>query len=316
MNAIDWDWRTYPPAAARQGVVSIGNFDGVHRGHQALVQAAKQLAQTLRAPTVVLTFDPPPLAILDPTRIAPPLTTRSDRVASLRTAGADEVLVVATEPDLLALSAEAFFEHILRDRLAVRGVVEGANFRFGHQRQGDTALLNARCQSFGILFQEIRPQEEAGLIISSSRIRQALAQGQVGLAAQLLGRPYHLQGIVVHGQERGRSLGIPTANLAQLATLLPAHGVYAGRVYLGKHGYRAAVNIGPNPTFAEDEAKVEVHLLGFQGDLYGQILQVELLEFLRTIRPFAGPKQLLDQIQADLARAAQLPLPPPPPDAS
>jgi riboflavin kinase/FMN adenylyltransferase len=294
----------------RGGAATIGNFDGVHRGHQELVARVRAKAEDLPGPAVVLTFDPHPLQLLRPEKFQPVLTTAADRAALLRGYGADCVLVLRTTPALLQLSAREFFDRVLLAQVGARAVVPGFNFAFGHNRQGTVDTLAAFCREAGLGFTVVPPLEIDGKPVSSSRVRGDLVRGDVRHAALLLGRPYRLRGTVATGQRRGQGLGFPTANLEQVPTLVPGDGVYAVRARLAGSAWPAAANVGPNPTFGEQARKIEVHLIGFEGDLYGQTLAVDFLDRLRDTRPFAGAAELMAQLRADVERARQVAGPP------
>ena len=295
-----------PPAGCRGGALTIGNFDGVHRGHQALLEALRVQAQAIGGPAVVLTFDPHPLQLLRPELFQPLLTTVADRAVLLQQAGADHVVVLRTTPELLHLTANDFFAAVVRKALDARALVEGFNFGFGRNREGTVETLAALCREAGLPFQVVPPRQVDGQPVSSSRVRTALLKGDVRAAAGLLGRPFHLRGAVATGQRRGQGLGFPTANLEQVGTLVPGDGVYALAVDHEGQTWPAAANIGPNPTFGEQARKLEVHLIGFQGDLYGQTLMVRFLDRLRDTQPFAGVKELVDQLRQDVEKARQV----------
>jgi riboflavin kinase/FMN adenylyltransferase len=196
---------------------------------------------------------------------------------------------------------------VIVQQFAAVGVVEGPNFGFGRDRGGDSGLLGEWCRAAGLAFEVDRPTEDDGAIISSSRIRQAISEGQAEFAATLLGRPHRIRGLVTHGAARGSGLGFPTANLDGIDTQIPLDGVYAGRAFVeGMGTFAAAVHIGPNVTFGEQIRKVEAHLLDFSGDIYDRVVEVDFLKMLRPSRKFAGLDDLLTQIQADvdLARIA------------
>jgi riboflavin kinase / FMN adenylyltransferase len=299
------DWRNLP-ANCRGGAVTIGNFDGVHRGHAALLAAVRARAAEVHGPGVAFTFDPRPLDVLRPGQSGPPLMTTADRVRWLLEEGADHVLVVRTTPELLALTADTFFTEVVQQRLAARALVEGPNFGFGRARQGDVGMLAQLCRANDIALTIVPPVQINGEEVSSSRVRATLLRGDVAEAADLLGRPYRLSGVVGTGQRRGQTLGFPTANLEAVPTLIPGDGVYAVRAYVSDTPWPAAANIGPNPTFGENARKVEVHLIGFHGDLYGEPLAVDLLHRLRDTRPFRNVTELIEQLQQDIDQARRI----------
>ena len=306
MAIVTLNWDEAPPVAFRGGALAIGNFDGVHRGHAALLAELRGRADALRGPAVALTFDPPPLRLLRPEQYQPALTTVPERAALLEEHGADHVLILRTTLHLLHLSARDFFQGMVRERLAACAMVEGVNFAFGRNREGNLDTLAALCREAGLSLTVVPPVEWDGGIVSSSRVRSALVQGDVRAAAGLLGRPYRIHGTVGSGQRRGHRLGFPTANLEHVETLIPRDGVYAVRVHDRGAAWPGAANVGPNPTFGEQARKVEVHLIGFQGDLLGRVLEVDFIERLRDTRPFPGVDQLVQQIRLDVDRAAHL----------
>jgi riboflavin kinase/FMN adenylyltransferase len=299
------------PGSARGAVIAIGNFDGVHRGHRALISELVRVAAQHGAPSMIFTFDPPPLRLLRPEPWPHPLTWMERRVEMLTQLGVDHVIAYPTTTALLELDAPSFFQRILVNELGVRGIVEGPNFRFGKDRGGDVELLKHLCDEKGIEISIVEPQRIAGEWISSSSIREAIEAGRIEQANQSLGEPYRIRGVVESGAGRGRTIGFPTANLGNIPVLIPAHGVYAGRVVRANrrddhplpHSLfeaPAAIHIGPNPTFGENRNKVEVHLIGLSADLYGASLEVEIVRRIRSVRKFSGKDELLAQIQADL----------------
>lgn len=304
MATLSLTWTDHPPAEFTGGAVTVGNFDGVHRGHCELVAAAKRWAGRVGGPAVAVTFDPPPAALLHPRPDkATPLTTFGDRGDLLHAAGVDHVVVLRTDAGLLSLSPEAFFEDVILGLFRAKAVVEGYNFRFGRARAGDTAALRGLCEGADVAFEEVPPLVVAGGPVSSSRVRAALNAGDVAAAAGLLGRLYHLTGTVVTGAQRGRTIGFPTANVGNVRTLVPKEGVYAVRAWVGDVDHPAAANVGPNPTFGEHARKIEVHLIDFAGDLYGQALRVEFIARLRDTRAFATAAELTAQLAADVEAA-------------
>ncbi|MFL5327775.1 MAG: bifunctional riboflavin kinase/FAD synthetase [Gemmataceae bacterium] len=289
------------PDVLRGGAVSIGNFDGVHKGHAALIQQLHSQARRLGGPAVGVTFDPHPLRLLAPERFMPQLTTASDRAEYLLQAGCDRVVILQTDSNLLQLKAREFLDRVVRDRLGAKFLVEGYNFGFGRNREGNTQLLQEWCDSANIglsVIESVRlPNGEP---ISSSRVRAALDSGHVEAATELLGRPYRLRGRVVQGEHRGVGLGFPTANLVECPTVIPGDGVYAGRAAAPEGTWLAAINIGPNPTFGENTRKVEAHLIDFNGDLYESELAIDFLSRLRDVKRFASKDELVAQLHKDI----------------
>ena len=288
------------PLADQRGCVAIGNFDGVHIGHVTMLRSLRQLASELNSRAIAVTFDPHPIAVLRPEFTPPVLTTIKERSALLRTHGADQVVVLPVSRDLLQMTAEQFFEDVIVREFRAVGIVEGPNFHFGHDRLGDVALLQQLCASTDIRCRIVASHDVDGFMISSSRIRELLCSRAMTAAVKLLGHPYRLTGIVRRGAGRGATLGFPTANLAEVATLLPAHGVYAGFTTLDGLKFPAAVSIGPNPTFGEHREKIECHIIGYSGDLYDAELDVDLMAEVRPLQSFSSVDDLLRQIRADI----------------
>jgi riboflavin kinase/FMN adenylyltransferase len=289
------------PDACRGGVLTIGNFDGVHVGHQALLAEAARQSRAQACPSVAVTFDPHPAQILRPDRLEPLLTSVADRTALLQQYGVDHVLILQTSPALLQLSGHEFFERIIVREMGARALVEGFNFGFGRGREGTIELLRELCMKNDVMLTLMPPREALGAPVSSRRVRADLLAGAVDVVRELLGRPYRITGVVGPGQKRGATLGYPTANLHEVATLLPGNGVYAVRVLHEGKAWPAAANLGPNPTFGEDARKVEAHLLGFAGSLYGKSLSFDFFKKIRDTKPFASAQELIGQIQKDVA---------------
>jgi riboflavin kinase/FMN adenylyltransferase len=300
------EWNSTAPEICRSGSLTIGNFDGVHRGHAFLVAELRRQAAAVSGPAVALTFEPHPLQLLRPQQFQPVLTAIADRADLLQAAGADHVIVLKTAWDLLRLSAVDFFDLVVRRNLAARALVEGPNFGFGRNREGNVETLAGLCRGAGLGLVVMPPLELDGVSVSSSRVRDALLAGDVRRAASLLGRSYLLRGIVGTGQRRGQTLGFPTANLERIESLIPGDGVYAVRVQHAGQVWPGAANVGSNPTFGEQVRKVEVHLIDFQGDLHGRPLAVEFVERLRDTRRFAGVDDLVRQLHADVDRARRV----------
>ncbi len=286
--------------------VAVGNFDGVHLGHAAIVRRLREAADRHGVPAVVLTFDPHPASILRPEQPPLPLTTPARRADLLLALGVDAVCVQPTDAALMALEAEAFYADVLRGRFAVRAVVEGQDFRFGSRRRGDVALLASLCGRDAVDLEVVPPVVVDDEPVSSSRIRTLVAAGRLGDARALMTSPYRLSGEVVVGARRGATLGFPTANLSGIATLLPAGGVYAALARVDGGSFPAAVHVGPNATFGETSVSIEAHLIGFAGDLYGRVLDVDFLDRVRDTRRFTSAEDLKAQLADDVATAGQI----------
>jgi riboflavin kinase/FMN adenylyltransferase len=296
-----------PSHEPRRGIaaaVAVGNFDGVHRGHQALVTATLAQARERSLRCVALTFDPHPAQVLQPDRAPRRLMTPEQKAEQLAALGVDALAVLPFTPELAAETPEGFATKVLARRLGAAVAVVGEDFRFGRGRAGDVAELRRLGERLGFEVVSLPPVLEDGLPVSSTRIRESLETGDVRNAAALLGRPYFVEGVVVRGDGRGRRLGIPTANLAVENEILPRDGVYAARVWLREGPSRPAVaNLGLRPTFGSGALTLETHILDFEGDLYGQRLRVAFAVRLRDERPFPGPDALVAQIREDLAAA-------------
>jgi riboflavin kinase/FMN adenylyltransferase len=295
-----------PVADCRQGVITIGNFDGVHRGHQALLAETVRQAKEINAAAVAVTFDPHPLEILRPESFQPLLTTFPYRAELIQGFGVDHVVILETTSAFLRRGARDFFKKVVQETLAARAIVEGGNFCFGRGREGTVATLSDLSRAAGISLTLVPPQEVEGRLVSSSRVREALLAGDVAAAARLMGRAYRVEGNVEKAQQRGRTIGFPTANLSQTPTLIPGDGVYAGIAYHQGVAWPTAISIGPNPTFGEQGHKVEANLIGYQGNLYGQRLILDFLEKIRAIRKFGDVQELVAQIRQDVKQAEGL----------
>lgn len=293
------------PAELQRGAVSIGNFDGVHRGHREIALRLVSMARRLQGPAIVLTFDPPPSAILRPDQVPERLTTVETRAALLGMCGVDAVVAYPTDRELLNLSPDAFFTTIVRGMLDARGMVEGPNFFFGKGRAGTVETLRTLCGGAGLQFEVVPPQSVGGRMVSSSEVRRSIDAGDVAGAVEMLGHGHRVTGRVVQGAARGRTIGFPTANLEGISTLLPAEGVYAGTTVGLDKTYAAAVNIGPNPTFGERTKKFEAHLAGFEGNLYGRELTIDLTARIRETVRFDGVDALKRQLERDVAAAVE-----------
>ena len=297
------------PAGLDGSVVTVGMFDGVHRGHRALLDRVVAEAAERGVPAAAVTFDRHPLAVLRPGSEPPLLTTLDGKVELLGQAGMAVVLVLEFTQELSQVGAEDFAAEVLFDGLAARAVVVGENFRFGHKAAGDPALLADLGRPRGIEVVAVPLHAEAGQVVSSTRVRAELAAGDVEAAAASLGRHYGVEGEVVVGDRRGGPLlGIPTANLAPTPGIaLPADGVYAGHLtdQNDQVPRPAAISVGTNPQFGT-ERRVEAHVLDFDGDLYGHRVAVAFAHRLRGQAVFDGPDQLAAQMRTDIDQARRL----------
>lgn len=294
------------PTSLRACAITIGNFDGVHLGHQAIVRELCQRAKRLKVRSLAITFDPPPAQLLRSNYRPVMLTTFEQRADLLQAYGVDDVLILETTRELLELEADAFFQQILLGRIDARAIVEGSNFQFGKGRKGTPGVLKAWCDQAGVETAFVTDQMLGERIVSSSVIREEISRGNIDLANQLLGRPYSVAGKVEHGMARGRTIGFPTANLGGIEVLLPSHGVYAGRCFVEGRNYATAIHLGPNVSFSEHETKFECHLLDFQGDLYGQNLTVEFVTKLRETIKFSSIDLLVSQLKSDVQRTSDI----------
>jgi riboflavin kinase / FMN adenylyltransferase len=290
--------RHLPPGSA----LSIGNFDGLHRGHRIILNLLRQLAPT--GSTAIATFEPHPLTALRPDAVPPRLTPFAMKQAMLEAAGVDHLVILPPIPDVMNLSAEEFWQ-ILRDGARPAFLVEGESFGFGKGRAGSIEKLKLWAQGSPVQIRVVEPVRVAlvdlhVVTVSSSLIRWLLLQGRVRDAAICLGSPFALEGKVIRGFQRGRELGVPTANLDCADQLIPADGVYLGQSRLDSTIYPAAISIGTMPTFGNNQRQIEVHLIGFTGDLYGQSLRVELKDWIREQRKFSDIPGLKREIELDL----------------
>ena len=289
------------PDAWRGGAVAVGNYDGVHGGHARIVERLLAMARRLGGPAVVFTFDPQPAHLLRPDHAPALLTWTERKVQLLADLGVQCVVAYPTDEAFLQLTADEFFDRIVRGRLGARGMVEGTNFFFGRQRQGDVSLLGHLCDAAGIALEVVQPVQIDGAPVSSSRIRRLLAEGRIDQSRRMLTAPHRVRGTVIQGARRGQTLGYPTVNLTPPDTLLPCEGIYAGRAWADGGAWPAAISIGPNPTFGENSRKIEAHLAGYSGSLYGQVVEVDFLARLRDIKRFDSVDQLVAQMADDVA---------------
>ena len=283
-------------------ILTIGSFDGLHLGHQALIKKVTELAKTSKTDSAMLTFHPHPRSVLG--RDGKPvelITTMKERVRRLEQLGLDHLAIIPFTRDLSEMQPLAYVEQYIANAFKPKRVVIGFDHRFGYQRSGDAALLARLGKAYSFEVEVIDAQKVTELKISSTRIREALAHGAISEANSLLGYAFELEGVVVHGEKRGRELDYPTANLLlrDAKKLIPKPGVYWGISTVDNEEYCSMVNIGHRPTYDNGALKVEVHILDWEGDLYGSNLRVSFMERLRDERPFNNSNALKAQLQAD-----------------
>lgn len=285
-------------------VVTIGNFDGVHLGHQKIISAVLDKARSLKAASMAITFDPHPVKVLSPERGLNLLTPPDEKARLLRHYGVDYVLFINFSREFSNMKADDFISSVLVAKLGVKSVIVGHGYAFGKAKQGTTELLRKRGGKYGFSVHVVRNAKMLDKDVSSSRIRLILSRGKVAKAAMLLGRPYAIAGTVIKGAGRGASvLHTPTANITTPNEMIPLEGVYAVRVMVDGALYDGAANIGKNPTFGINEQSYEVHIFDYSGDLRGKCLRMEFIERLRDEITFPSAEALKAQIDIDIARA-------------
>lgn len=294
------------PPDAREASVAIGNFDGVHKGHQALIARVRVEAKSLSARTGAVVFEPHPREFLQPARPLFTLTPLPQKLKLLERYGVDVTFVLPFAQELAQMSAEAFVERVLVEGLGVRHVVIGYDFLFGKSRAGNAQQMAELGKVFGFGVSIVPPVGSGGEVYSSSAVRAELAQGDVEGAAQMLGHRWKVEGIVQGGARRGTGLGYPTANIALGKGAALAHGIYAVHVDFEGARYQAAAYLGTRPTFDDGSPVLEVFLFDFDGDLYGRRIEVEFVDFLRGDRKFDSPEALKTQMDIDCARAREV----------
>lgn len=294
------------PTALASSVVTIGNFDGVHLGHQQLVENLTREATHFGVPSVVYTFNPHPVRVLHPERSTQRLFDLRDQQEQFRSRGVSLMIIEEFTREFSQISPEDFLQKYIVDKLHPKTLVVGHDFSFGANRAGNIPFLDRFCSERGIRLIIIPPFQLEGQVVSSTRIRGALLQGEVENAKMLLGRRYYLRGPVEKGFQRGRTIGVPTANIHPDVEFVPRKGVYVTLTKVGTHLHHSITNIGINPTFQTDQKaplKVETHLFDFEAQIYGMELEVYLLHFIRDEMKFNGIDELKTQIQNDISQA-------------
>jgi riboflavin kinase/FMN adenylyltransferase len=298
-----------PPEGLAGAVAAIGNFDGIHRGHIAVIARAKELARKLGAPCAVITFEPHPTDFFRGSNTIFRLTPREAKVKALERLGIDGVIIVAFDRALAGLSPEAFADEVLHRRLGVRAIVAGYDFHFGARRAGSPDFLKEAGKRHGFAVEIVErvpvgPEDEEAA--SSTAARAALEAGDAARAARLLGHPFAIMGEVIHGDERGRLLGFPTANLLPDPSCRLRHGIYAVRVVVGERTYDGVASYGRRPTFDNGRALLEPYLFDFSGDLYGETIEVLFIDWIRPEEKFDTVEALVAQMKRDEAKAREI----------
>lgn len=290
----------------RNPVLTLGNFDGVHLGHQKIFEELKEEARKMDGESIIFTFDPHPLQVLAPQRCPPFITPFKKKLMLVERSGIDVIIVATFDLDLANITPEAFVKQILVDQIGAKKILVGYNYYFGKDRRGNVEMLIGLGEKFGFEVKVIEAVKVNDTPVSSSKIRELIQDGQMGQAAQLLGRHYLLIGKVIWGADRGKGLGFPTANLEILNSLYPKTGVYAVEVIMGTKTYPGVANVGYNPTFGENPLSVEVHILDFSRDIRGEEIQVVFFERIRDEKAFENPDSLARQIRKDVTEARKI----------
>jgi len=290
----------------RNPVLTLGNFDGVHLGHQKIFNAVKEEARKIDGEAIVFTFDPHPLQVLDPQRCPPFITPFKKKLMLVEMLGIDVIIVATFDLGIANITPEAFVKQILVDKIGPKKILVGYNYYFGKDRKGNVEMLIQLGKKFGFEVKVIGALKVNDTPVSSSKIRELIQGGQMGQAAQLLGRNYRLMGKVIWGSGRGKDLGFPTANLEILNGLYPKTGVYAVEVIIGDRTYPGVADVGYNPTFGKNPLSVEVHILDFTQDIYGEEIQLVFFDRIRDEEVFEEPDSLVRQMKKDVDVARKI----------
>jgi len=288
-------------------VLTIGNFDGVHKGHLALFDKVKERAKAIGGQSIVMTFEPHPLKVMKPSNGPQLITHTGQKLELIEKAGIDVIVCVSFDRRFAAISARDFVVNILVKKVGIKEIVVGYDYTFGHNREGDINLLRELGSDFGFFVHLVGPVEIDHTLVSSTSIRRLVQEGRLAEARVLLGRDFEVQGTVVKGQNRGgRLLGFPTANLNPHGELLPKTGVYAVKLLIDDVFYNGVTNVGYNPTFGDTGLTVETHVLDFSGELLGKTIKVHFIRHLREEKNFKTIEELSDQIAQDIAQAKEV----------
>ena len=294
------------PESLRGGAVSIGKFDGMHLGHSLIVHRLKSYAHQRQIPSILVTFNPPPAVLLQPDADLKPICTLERKIELIRNFNVDAVVVIPTTHELLQQSAETFFYETIQDRFGAAVVVAGKNFSFGRDRIGTPDVIKLYGQWTGIEVDIVEPLQIGEERVSSTGIRSLIQAGQIERVNELMPMPYRMTGTVIAGEQRGRTLGFPTANLDAVQTILPKQGIYATATQIEGKRYGSTTHIGTNPTFNVPQSKIEVFIHDFSGDLYGQRVEVDFLALLRESMRFDSVDALVRQMHEDVWRSRRI----------
>jgi riboflavin kinase / FMN adenylyltransferase len=287
-------------------VITLGNFDGIHLGHQALIRMVMERAREIQGQSMVVTFRPHPLKVLAPDKCPPLISIYEEKIELFKKLGIDVLVKIPFSLHFAEMSPREFVQKILCDLLGTKEIFVGSNYRFGKGREGTTQTLRIMGEEFGFRVNEVKQIFLKSEVISSTKIRQLLTAGEVEHAAELLGRPYAITGIVIKGDSRGKTLGFPTANIASKHMIIPANGVYAVKLFVRDNYYDGIVNVGTRPTFGKDELAIEAHVFDFDEDLYGEEITVYFIGNIREEKKFANADELIRQIKADVGNAIKI----------
>lgn len=285
-------------------VLTIGNFDGVHRGHLALFEKVKERARAIGGRSAVMTFEPHPIKVIKPGNGPPLITPTLEKIELIGRAGIDVLFCIPFTPDFAGISAEDFIKTILVEKIGIKEIVVGYDYAFGRNREGNIPLLKEMGEKFGFAVHLLGPIHVDQMLVSSTSIRRLVKEGKLEEAKTLLGRDFQVEGTVVRGHNRGAALlGFPTANLSARDELLPGTGVYAVKVLINGRTYHGVTNVGYNPTFGDGALSVETHILDFSRDILGEKIRLSFLHRLRDEKAFKSVKELTDQISQDIRDA-------------
>jgi len=288
-------------------VVTIGNFDGVHKGHQALFNLVKKQARTINSKSVALTFNPHPLKLLQPEKTPLLITTSEQKLNLIKSLDLDFIICLPFTKKLADVTADDFVKKILIDTLKIKELVIGHDYAFGKGREGSSAFLEEAGKRYGFKVHQLKPVYDGELLVSSTAIRNLIIEGNMPSAKKLLGRNYQIRGSVIHGMNRGgRLLGFPTANIVSQNEIIPRSGVYAVYVAIDDMTYYGVTNIGFNPTFPEHRFSIETHILDFADNLEGKSIDIMFVERIRSEQQFQGPDSLAFQIKLDIQKAREI----------